>query len=330
VALLFGAGLYLTWRYVGDPGGLVGTAYGTMLVTKVALTFVALLLGAANLAAIRRWKRAGNAEAIQSRVPVLLEAEAAIGICVLMAAAAFTGQPPAVDVLADRASASEVARTFAPKCPQFTMPRLREVVAGSRSTLDAYSLPTAVEKVQSNFNHNTAGAFVLLSAVGALLYAAGAKPARHWPLVLVLLGVFVLVIAEPTVWPLGNEPFWATLRAPEVLVHRLAAVLVMGLGLFEWRVRAGGLANTGARYVFPLLSLAGGALMLTHSHSVFATKWAFLIEVSHNALGILAVLAGASRWLELRLPGREGSLAGAVWPSCFALTGLVLLFYRET
>jgi putative copper resistance protein D len=204
------------------------------------------------------------------------------------------------------------------------------VVTGSRSTLDPYSLPTEVEKLQSNFNHNTSGAFVLLAAVGALVYAAGAKPARHWPLVLVLLGVFVLVIAEPTVWPLGHEPFWATLRAPEVLVHRLAAVLVMGLGLFEWRVRAGGLARTGARYVFPLLCLAGGALMLTHSHSVFATKWAFLIEVSHNALGILAVLAGAARWLELRLPGREARLAGTVWPACLALTGLVLLIYRET
>jgi putative copper resistance protein D len=330
VALLLAAGLYLTWRYVREPGGLVGTAYGTMLLTKVALTSVALLLGAANLAAIRRWKKTGETDAIQLRVPVLLEVEAAIGICVLMAAAAFTGQPPAVDVQSDRASPAEVARTFAPKAPQLTMPPLRDVVTGSRSTLDAYSLPTAVEKLQSNFNHNTAGAFVLLSAIGALLYAAGAKPARHWPLVLVLLGVFVLVIAEPTVWPLGNEPFWATLRAPEVLVHRLAALLVMGLGLFEWRVRAGGLANTDARYVFPLLCLAGGALMLTHSHSVFATKWAFLIEVSHNALGVLAVLAGASRWLELRLPGRQGRLAGTVWPACLALTGLVLLFYRET
>jgi putative copper resistance protein D len=330
VALLLAAGLYLTWRYVGDPGGLVGTAYGTMLLTKVALTFTALLLGAANLATLRRWRATGDTAGVLQRIPMLLEAEAAVGVCLLMAAAAFTSQPPAVDVTDGRASAREVARVFAPKAPQFTMPPLREVVTGSRSTLDPYSLPTEVEKLQSNFNHNTSGAFVLLAAVGALVYAAGAKPARHWPLVLVLLGVFVLVIAEPTVWPLGHEPFWATLRAPEVLVHRLAAVLVMGLGLFEWRVRAGGLARTNARYVFPLLCFAGGALMLTHSHSVFATKWAFLIEVSHNALGILAVLAGAARWLELRLPAREGRLAGAVWPACLALTGLVLIFYRET
>jgi putative copper resistance protein D len=138
------------------------------------------------------------------------------------------------------------------------------------------------------------------------------------------------VIAEPTVWPLGPEPFFATLAVPEVLVHRLAAVLVIGLGLFEWRVRAGHLARTNGRYVFPLLCFAGGALMLTHSHSVFATKWAFLIEVSHNALGILAVLAGAARWLELRLPGRTARLAGAVWPVCLVLTGLVLVFYKET
>jgi putative copper resistance protein D len=210
------------------------------------------------------------------------------------------------------------------------MPPFQEMLATAKRTVDPYSLPGALEKVQSDFNHNTSGAFVLLAATGAFMFrAAGARPARHWPLVFVALGLFVLLIAEPTVWPLGPEPFWASLVAPEVLVHRVAALLVVALGLFEWRVRAGGLSSTRWRYAFPLLCFAGGALMLTHSHTVFATKWAFLIEVSHNALGILAVLAGATRWMELRLPGREGRLAGAVWPVCLALVGAVLLFYRE-
>jgi putative copper resistance protein D len=331
VMLLLAAGLYLTWRYVRDPAGLLGTAYGTMLLTKVVLTAAALGLGRMNFRAIRDWKRSGRTDALWSRVPPLVETEAAIGICVLMAAAAFTSQPPAVDVADGRASPAEVARVFGPKVPQLTMPPFREMVSTAAQVLDPYALPSELDKVQSNFNHTASGAFVLLAALGALLYGAGrASRARHWPLVFVGLGVFVLLIAEPTVWPLGPEPFWATLMAPQVLVHRLAALLVMGLGVFEWRVRAGGLGGTRWRYVFPLLCFAGGALMLTHSHSVFATKWAFLIEVSHNVLGILAVLAGAARWLELRLPAREGRVAGGVWPVCLALVGLVLLFYRET
>lgn len=132
-------------------------------------------------------------------------------------------------------------------------------------------------------------------------------------------------------WPLGPEPFFATLVAPEVIVHRAAAVVVIAAGLFEWRVRTGPLAQTRLRYAFPILCLLGGALLLTHSHSVFATKWAFLVEVSHNALGVFAVLAGATRWLELRLSdGPDCRVAAIAWPLCLTGIGLVLLFYRET
>jgi len=70
-------------------------------------------------------------------------------------------------------------------------------------------------------------------------------------------------------------------------------------------------------------------LLLTHSHTVFALKWAFLIEVSHNAIGVLAVMMGAWGWLEQRLDGRERRIAGLAWPVCFTLVGVVLLFYRE-
>jgi putative copper resistance protein D len=107
-------------------------------------------------------------------------------------------------------------------------------------------------------------------------------------------------------------------------------VLLVALIVFEWRVSAGRWAGTRAEYVFPIVCFIGGALLLGHSHFIFVTKWTFLIEVSHNALGILAVLAGVTRWLEVRLPGREGRWPGKIWPVCLALVGWVLLFYRET
>lgn len=135
--------------------------------------------------------------------------------------------------------------------------------------------------------------------------------------------------AEPTGWPLGKEGFWAALIVPGVLQHGLATFLVAGLAVFEWRVRAGQLVNIKWRYAFPILCIAGGALLLTHSHTAFALKQAYLLEVSHNALGFLAVIAGIGRLLEIRFPKPSNQFFGIVWPVCLVMVGIVLLFYQE-
>ena len=56
-----------------------------------------------------------------------------------------------------------------------------------------------------------------------------------------------------------------------------------------------------------------------------------LAELSHIPLAILAVTAGWSRWLELRLPSENQtrSVLARLWPLCIALIGVVLLNYRE-
>lgn len=331
VVFLIIAGVYLYWQYIYSVSGLIGTAYGTMLITKVALMAVVLLLGGINNLTIRHWKVTGDGEGLLRRLPVFAEIEAGIGAIILMVAAALTDQPPSVDVLDGRASPMEVLRVFAPKIPQLTPAPFAKMLAHASSSLDPYSLPTALQKIQSNFNHNISGIFVIIVALGAFIYRfTGARWARHWPLLFLPFALFLLIFGEPNGWPLGNEGFWNTLAAPEVLVHRLSTLFVVGLAIFEWRVRAGGLAATRWRYVFPLLCVIGGVLLLTHSHSLFAIKSAFLIEGSHNAIGVLAVLMGAGRWLELRMSGQESRIAGIIWPICFMLIGFVLLFYRET
>jgi hypothetical protein len=40
-------------------------------------------------------------------------------------------------------------------------------------------------------------------------------------------------------------------------------------------------------------------------------------------------MIGVGRWLELRLPSREGRIAGVVWSTSLIAVALVLLFYRE-
>lgn len=332
VGVLVAAGLALSLIYVGDLDGLLGTAYGTMLLTKIALMGAMLLLGGVNNLTIRHWRQFRDPAELRRRLPVFVEVEAGIGVIILMAAAALTGQPPAVDIPTQQATPAEVLHVFAPKWPQFTPPPHAEMLATASSSLDPFALPSTVSKVQSDFNHNVSGALVILVGLGAFLSRATRwRWTRNWPLLFLPLAAFLLIIGEPNGWPLGPEPFWSTLLAPEVLTHRLATLIVAVLGLIVWRVEVGGLAATRWRYVFPLLSWVGGALLLTHSHSVLAVKWAFLIEVSHNAIGIFAVFAGAGAWLEMHLPGRrEGRIAGVLWPVFLTLVGVVLLFYRET
>jgi putative copper resistance protein D len=81
--------------------------------------------------------------------------------------------------------------------------------------------------------------------------------------------------------------------------------------------------------VFPAVCAIGGALLLTHSHSLTNVKEQLLAELSHAPIAIAAVFAGWSRWLELRLPGDHARWTTRVWPACFIVIGAILLNYRE-
>lgn len=74
----------------------------------------------------------------------------------------------------------------------------------------------------------------------------------------------------------------------------------------------------------------GGGLLLGHAHEGFQPKAEFLIQITHNIIGLLAIMMACGRWLELRLRPPAGRLAGVVSLSALLLIGLVLLFYRET
>jgi putative copper resistance protein D len=165
----------------------------------------------------------------------------------------------------------------------------------------------------------------------ALLERTGrTRWARHWPLLLLGLAAFMFIRNDPRAWPLGPAGFWESMVLPDVLQHRLVVLIVVALGLFEWLVRTGTLARPGWRLVFPILCAVGGAMLLTHSHAMFNLKSEFLAEVSHAPMGVLAVLMGWGRWLELRLPRADRGVPGWVWSTAFCLIGAILLVYRET
>ncbi|KFI22640.1 copper resistance D family protein [Nitrosococcus oceani] len=331
VILLVTAGAYLAIAYVGSWQGLVGTGYGVMVIAKTILLALALVLAARNFSQVRQWRKHHQAKGVLEKVPLFLGVESWVLGVVLLLAATLTSLPPAVDTPnQQQASFSEVIGHFMPRMPHLIPPSREEYSAAASSVFDNYAVPVAAERAQSNFNHNFSGVIVLVMALLALVDRSKYFTwARHWPLLFLGLAVFLFLFAASTVWPLGPESFWSTLQVPVVLQHRLLTVLVIALGLFEWRARIGKIADPRALLVFPWLCLVGGALLLTHSHTVFALKSEFLIEAHHAALGILAVIMGVGRWLELRLAPIGGYWAGWVWRLPFVLVGLLLLFYFE-
>ena len=154
--------------------------------------------------------------------------------------------------------------------------------------------------------------------------------ARHWPLAFLGLAAFLLIRSDSENWPLGPRGFWESFQVAEVAQHRLFVLLIVAFAVFEWAVQNGRLAPRRAGLVFPLVCAAGGTLLLTHSHSLSNVKEEFLAELSHIPLAILAVMAGWSRWLEIRLPADPTRLLPRIWPVCFTLIGAVLILYRES
>lgn len=324
VGVLIVGGVVLTWRYIGDWAGLLGTAYGVMVLSKVIVLVAILGLASLNFRAAR-WAAAEGRARLLRRV----EVELGLGVTVLFAAASLTSLPPAADITTDRATVAEVVDRFRPAPPRLTSPPVAELIAEAEPLMTSVSRREAVERAWSEYNHHWAGFFVLAMGALAALERLGVRAARHWPLLFLGLAGFLVLRSDPRAWPLGPAGFWESLALPDVLQHRAFIALIVAFAVFEWMVRTGRLPVRPWAYVFPLLCAAGGAVLLTHSHAMFSLKTEFLTEVTHAPIGLLGAFAGWARWLELRLPG-AGRTPGWFWIGCLIAVGLILVVYRET
>jgi len=324
VGSLVVAGLALTIPYVGGVPALLGTSYGVMVLTKVAILAGLLALGAMNFFGVRRLSAASDVGS--ARLRRFVEVEFGLGVTALFVAASLTSLPPAADVIADRATLAEVGARFSPRWPTLASPAIAEMPVD-----DPDAPRTTADRAWSEFNHNVAGLFVLAMGLLASLYATGrARWARHWPLIFFGLAVFLLIRNDPGAWPLGPLGFWESWAYPAVLQHRVFVLLVFVFAAFEWMVRAGRLPSGRAALVFPLLCAVGGSLLLAHSHASLNLKEEFLTEVTHAPLGLVGMLVGWGRWLELRLPSPETRLPRWLWSGALATAGVLLLLYRES
>jgi len=324
VGMLLAAGIGLTLGYVDGVLGLVGTAYGLMVMTKAAMLGLLLILGALNFVVVRRLP-SDDARA-PLRLRRFVEVELGLGLTVLFAAASLTSLPPAVDVVADRATPGEIVTRFVPRLPRLSSPPIEALPIH-----DKEAPRTDADRAWSEFNHHISGMFVLAMGLLSLLQVSGrVRWARHWPLVFLGLAGFMMVRNDPGAWPLGPQGFWEGFREPSVLQHRTFVLVVVVFGLFEWMVRSGRLRAPRAALLFPLLCAVGGGLLLTHSHASLNLKTEFLLEVTHAPLGVLGVLVGWGRWLELRLAAPEDRLPARVSACAMAVIGVLLLLYRES
>jgi copper resistance protein D len=346
VAVLAAAGLVLSYAYVGSLSAVYGTSYGAMVATKALLFALLLFLGALNFQLVRR----GPASGILTSLKRFGETEIGIGITVILTAASLTSLPPAVDLTQDRVTSAEIAARMSPRMPRLASPTVKElpgdIYAAQKKAFEVGPLSTEsfvpgqagtrpntpAEKAWSEYNHHWAGIVVATIGLLAILaQVANISWARNWPLIFIGLALFLFLRSDPEVWPLGPNGFWITFADPEVLLHRIFVLLVIGLAMFEWRVQTGRVSSPRVPLVFPMLVAIAGALLLTHSHALGNIKEEVLAELSHIPLAILAVAAGWSRWLELRLPpeNRVRNAMARLWPVCILLVGVLLLNYRE-
>jgi putative copper resistance protein D len=224
---------------------------------------------------------------------------------------------------------------FSPHMPRLTSPTHEELIAGEAGRVAVVGkVPSPAATLWSDYNHNIAGVFLTgMGLVAMLYYLGGYGWARYWPLGFIGLSIFLFFRSDAETWPLGPIGFWeSTFGNGEVFQHRIATLLAFCLGVMELRART----RPDARkltYMFPILCAFGGVLLLTHAHAEFEAKSEYLIQSTHIAMGLLAVIMASGRWLELRLATPEGytesRVAGFVAIMAMFVIGNFLLFYRE-
>lgn len=194
------------------------------------------------------------------------------------------------------------------------------------------------DKKESEFNHHLAGWFVALAGLFVLFQSH--LVSRHpwvkyvWPATFGLSGIFVAVWSDTELWPFGQREWLEALRHnPEVLQHKLFAVLLLVLGTVEWQRARGVLKAAWSSWVFPIIALTGSALLLFHHHEAGAhgpNHMALMarIQLQHLSFALAGFAIGTVKALEeLRTPWR--SVMGRMWPALMVALGILLMFYRE-
>jgi uncharacterized membrane protein len=116
--IVFGAVVFAI-EYFGSIDAAYGTAYGAMAVAKSLMFAMLLGLGYVNFRTLRR---STVDPAAAQRIRRFVDVEMGIGFAVLMAAASITSMPPAVDLVDNRVTFSELKARMTPTMPPVSEP----------------------------------------------------------------------------------------------------------------------------------------------------------------------------------------------------------------
>jgi putative copper export protein len=94
MALILGAGLYLSVARLPALTDLWATSYGRVLLLKLGLVSLALAWGAFHHFFVRPELERGSAESLVARLPRSLAGESAVGMAILLVAAVLVGSSP--------------------------------------------------------------------------------------------------------------------------------------------------------------------------------------------------------------------------------------------
>jgi copper resistance protein D len=193
-------------------------------------------------------------------------------------------------------------------------------------------------KRESEGNHHLIGLLVGLS--GIFILAQGILTKRFpslayaWPACFFLSGLFVLVYSDTELWPFGPKPWiQGTITNPEVIQHKLFAVLLLAVGLIETlRVRKS-LKSVWLGLVFPVLALAGSVLLLFHSHSTGMrgpNHMAIMarIEAEHLSYSVTGMGIGFAKGLA-EIATKWQMVFARLWPILMVVLGVLLMNYVE-
>ena len=185
-------------------------------------------------------------------------------------------------------------------------------------------------RVWLEFNHHVGGIVVLVLATLTWLEVLGSHTITvklGWPSCLILIGLYNVIFSDKFSWPIGPVGLINSFSNPEVLQHKVMAVMVLALGLIELLQRLGRMTHARS-YLFYGLAVVIGIILLAHDSGAGLHTHSQGLSGSHVLMGFLAILA-----LTLKVLVDHHILIGRLaylYPLVLAGLGMQLLLFTES
>jgi hypothetical protein len=173
---------------------------------------------------------------------------------------------------------------------------------------------------------------VLVLAGLTWLELLGNKPVMAvrlgWPSCLILIGLYNVILSDRFAWPIGPSGLVESLSNPEVLQHKILAVMVLTLGFIDLLRRLQLVTHRAWLYLFYCLAMVTGGILLEHDFGVAPHAHPDGLTASHVLMGLLALLA-----LVLKILVDHRIIVGRLaylYPVSLAGLGMQLLFFTES